>query len=544
MLVEQSSPDSQAARLLELLEEALVAHADRPAFTSLGRTLSYAELDRLSRSLAAWLRGLEGVRPGDRLAVQLPNLVQYPVVALAALRAGLVVVNLNPLCVPRELEHMLSDSGARVWVGYAPLVDEALVEVLDRCQIAHRLHTWPADLHAALSRWVIHGRVRLGLRNGSSLKGMTPLARALATAEAMTPSVTGRQSAAELAFLQYTGGTTGGTPRAAMLSQANMAANIRQTLLAFGDTLNPSGEHLVLPLPLYHIYANLLAWVMVASGGHCLLISNPRDLQALIAALRRNPWTAFAGLNTLFLALCEQQDFGLLDFSGLHLTISGGMPLAPQTAQLWRQITGCEISEGYGLTEASPVVTLNPPDAIELGTVGLPLPDTELRIVDSQDQELAAGQAGELLVKGPQVMAGYWQDPEKTAQTLQDGWLRTGDMAVRNERGYVSIVDRKKDMVVISGFNVYPRELEEVLNAHEGVRECAVLGIPAPQGGEMIRLCVVPESPTLEEAELRAFCRQQFSAYKQPAEIVFMDSLPRSPVGKLLRYRLRQPGPL
>ncbi len=526
--------------IVETFDLACQRYAQRPAFTSLGCTLSYADLELLSRQFAAYLQHDLGLVPGDRVAVQLPNLVQYPVVVFGAMRAGLVIVNTNPLYTAREIEHQLRDSGAKALVVLANMASVA-ARVIDNTAVQQVIVTEVADLHKPLKRTLINGVVRHVKKQVPEYKiaGALSFRQALQRGKSLTlrphsPTHT------DLAALQYTGGTTG-VAKGAMLSHGNLVANALQVEAHLGHWLAEKDELFIGPLPLYHIYAfTLHCMVLLSRGAHSVLIPNPRDMSAFVKELRRWPFSGFAGLNTLFVALCRDSGFRQLDFSRLKFTASGGMALTREAARQWQEITGCEILEGYGLTETSPAVTFNQPDCLRLGCVGRAVPLTELRICDEMDGELAQGLTGELQVRGPQVMAGYWQRPAETAQVLtDDGWLRTGDIALIHDDGQVQIVDRKKDMVVVSGFNVYPNEIEDLVCTMPGVRECAAIGVADPRTGEAVKLFVVADDAALSPESIRAFCRSAMTAYKVPRYIDFCDDLPKSNVGKVLRRALK-----
>jgi len=523
-----------------LLASAARRFAARPALSSLGHTISFAELDRLSARFAAWLQHHTDLKPGDRIAIQLPNLIQYPVVCLGALRAGLVVVNTNPLYTAREMEHQFRDSGARALVVLANMAATAQ-QVVARTDIRHVVITELGDMHPLPRRLLIN----LGARYIKKLVPAYSIPGALGLREtlALGARVTHREAepaATDVAILQYTGGTTG-VSKGAMLSHGNVVANVQQAASLFSTyDFNEGNEVLLLPLPLYHIYAFNACLGMISRGCHTVLVPNPRDLQSLVNAFRDYACSGFAGLNTLFVALCNDSGFRALDFSRLKLTMSGGMALTMDAARRWHEVTGVEIVEGYGMTETSPVISVNPVNANRPGTIGIAVPSTEVRIVDDAGSELGPGEPGELVVRGPQVMLGYWQRPEETAQVLDsDGWLRTGDIALLTAEGYLRIVDRKKDMAVVSGFNVYPNEIEDVVAAHPDVLECAAVGVPDARTGEALRVFVVARNPTLTEEALRAFCRESLTGYKMPREFVFRDELPKSNVGKILRRELR-----
>jgi long-chain acyl-CoA synthetase len=523
-----------------LLGDVVRHYRARPAFTCLGGTITYDELNRLSAAFASWLQHHTDLQPGDRIAIQMPNLLQYPVALFGALRAGLVVVNTNPLYTAREMEHQFVDSGARALVLFANIASH-VQPVLAHTRIRHVIVTEAGDLHAAPKRWMLN----LGARY---LKRMVPAfdipgAVGFRHALSLGAHATHREAvpaAGDLALLQYTGGTTG-VSKGAMLSHGNILANVEQSRMLTGSYDFVAGrEVLLLPMPLYHIYAFMLLLGMLRHGTHTVLIPDPRNRTSLIDAFRDLRPSAFAGLNTLFVALCEDARFAALDFSALRVTISGGMALTAKAATRWKEVTGCAIVEGYGMTEASPIISFNPVSGNRPGTIGIPVASTQVRVVDDRGGDVTIGMPGELLVRGPQVMSGYWQRPDETAQVLSaDGWLVTGDIVVMTEEGHLKIVDRKKDMILISGFNVYPNEIEDVVVQHPGVLECAAIGVPDERTGEAIRLFVVRREKGLTEDELLAHCRERLTGYKMPRHITFRDSLPKSNVGKVLRRQLR-----
>lgn len=525
-----------------VLRESCQRFADKPAFSNLGRSLSYGELYQLSGAFAAWLQEHTDLVPGDRIAIQLPNLLQFPVAVFGALRAGLVVVNTNPLYTAREMQHQFNDSGAKALVCLANLAHLA-EQVLPHTAIRHVVVTEVGDLLPVPRRWLVNAAVRY-------VKKMVPhyhLPQAVKFTEVL---VRGRglglreaqPKADEVAVLQYTGGTTG-VAKGAMLSHRNLIANMLQCQALMAANLGEGCETLVTPLPLYHIYAfTFHCMAMMLLGNHNLLITNPRDLPAMVKELDRWKFSGFVGLNTLFVALCNSEDFRRLDFSALKLTISGGMALQQAVAERWKEVTGCAICEGYGLTETSPVVSVNPRQHNQPGTIGIPMPSTQCKVIDEAGNDLGLGVPGELCVKGPQVMKGYWQRPEATAEVLgADGWLKTGDIAVIQADGYMRIVDRKKDMILVSGFNVYPNELEEVLASLPGVQMGAAIGVPDERSGEAIKLFVVRKpGAELSEEQVLAHMRANLTRYKVPHHVEFRDSLPTSNVGKILRRELRE----
>ncbi|MCC5793628.1 MAG: AMP-binding protein [Chromatiales bacterium] len=527
--------------LVTQFDEAVRRFADRPAFSSLGRTISFAELDSLTARFAAFLQHELGMKPGARIALMLPNLLQYPVALYGALRAGLVVVNVNPLYTARELEYQLNDAEA-----------EALVIVENRAHVAqkilsgtpvrHVIVTGIGDLLGTPRRWLVNFAVRWIRRMVPSwqIEGTRSFDDCLAVEPSRMSEVTRQPE--DVAILQYTGGTTGRS-KGAMLTHRNLVANVTQINLWFGEQIRQGEEIVLTALPLYHIYAltcNCLAYVKL--GGHNILIVDPRDTRALIAEMRRWPISAMTGVNTLYQSLVAHPDLRTIDFSTLRLVSAGGMAVQESTAKRWADMTGTHIHEGYGLSETSPVVTSNPVTIEEWnGSIGLPLPGTEISLRDDEDNEPPQGDPGELCVRGPQVMAGYWRDPETTAESMtSDGFLRTGDMAVMDERGFFRIVDRKKDMISVSGLKVYPNEVENVLTQHGAIAEAAVIGVPDERTQEAVKAFVVlKQGQQTSEEEIRAFCRDRLSAYKIPHHVAFRDELPKSNVGKILRRELR-----
>ncbi len=535
--------------VVEVFERACKAHADRPAFSNMGVTLSYSDLERYSAAFAAWLQHHTDLQPGDRIAIQMPNLLQYPVAVFGALRAGLIVVNTNPLYTAREMRHQFQDSGARALV-YLNTFGNHVQEVLADTAIEHLIEVQIGDMLPTLRGALVNAAVK-------HLKKMVPdysLPQAVAFKNLLRDGVRHSLkptplSLDDIAVLQYTGGTTG-VAKGAMLTHGNLVANMQQVranmqqLDAQGHPVIREGQEVMIaPLPLYHIYAfTVNCMCMMVTGNHNVLITNPRDINGFVKELQRWQFSAFLGLNTLFVALMAHPQFKKVDFSRLKGTNSGGTALVSAVAERWKNMTGCTVVEGYGLTETSPVVCANPHgEHSRLGTVGLPVPGTTLKVIDDEGNALPLGERGELCVKGPQVMKGYWQRPEATAEVLdEEGWLRTGDIAVIDQDGFVSIVDRKKDLIIVSGFNVYPNEIEDVVMAHPKVAACAAIGVADEKSGEAVKLFVVPSDPTLTQEELHAYCRENFTGYKMPRHYVFRDALPMTPVGKILRRELRE----
>lgn len=532
---------SEYRSLGHLFESSVAKFGDAVAFESMGATLTFAEVDRLSRQLGAWLQSC-GLARGDRVAIMMPNLLQYPVALFAALRAGYVVVNCNPLYTPRELENQLCDSGARVLIVVETFAHVAQ-EILARTPVERVVTTQIGDLFRFPKRLIVNAVVKY-------LKKMTPawsIPRAVSFMVALrdgakTPLRPIDIGHDDLALLQYTGGTTG-VPKGAMLTHGNIIANLLQCLAWLRPVMRDAGQTAITALPLYHIFAltaNCLMFFQI--GARDVLILNPRDIPGLIKEMRRvSPFSLTTGVNTLFNALLNNADFATLDFSGLRLVLGGGMAVQHTVAQRWKETTGRPLIEGYGLTETSPVVTINPLDIKDWnGSIGLPIPSTEIAVRDQDGNDLGLDTPGELCVRGPQVMKGYWKQPEETAKVfMADGFLRTGDIATVDAAGFIRIVDRIKDVINVSGFNVYPREVEEIVCMHPGVLEAAVVGAPDKLSGEAVRLVVVRRDPTLGRETLIAHCRKHLTNYKIPRIVNFRDSLPKSNVGKILRRELR-----
>jgi long-chain acyl-CoA synthetase len=525
------NPDVHGS-VLELLEGAMRRYADKPAFRCFDQTLTYADTDRLSRDFAAYLQGKLGVKKGDRIAVMLPNIPAFPIAMIGIVRAGAVQVNVNPLYMPRELEHQLNDSGVETIVIFNG-VSSTLAEIVGKTPVKQVISVAPADgTTAVLPAPAVDARFTNtisfadALKQGASLK-FTPV------------PLTGE----DLLFLQYTGGTTG-LSKGAALSHRNLVANSEQFKAFMGDAMRPGEDVIVTALPLYHIFALMLNFISYYSiGAENCLVPNARDIDSLIEILRQARCTAFTGVNTLFSALVMHPKIVDVDFSRLRVAIGGGAAVLPTTSAKWKALTGKDIREGYGLSETSPILTLNP-DSMTGGfsaTVGLPLPSTDIKLLDDDNNEAPPGEPGEVCAKGPQVMRGYWQKPDANAEAFTaDGYFRTGDIGVFDDKGFLRIVDRKKDMIIVSGFNVFPNEVEAVAAACTGVAECACVGRPDDKTGEAVRLFVAKApGATLTETDLIAHCRRQLSAYKVPKEVRFLDALPKSNVGKILRKDLR-----
>ncbi|MGP0088367.1 MAG: AMP-binding protein [Xanthobacteraceae bacterium] len=532
-------PDAHPS-LHALLLDACRQHRERPAFDCLGATITYADWERYSRSFAEFLGEKAGCRPGDRIAIMLPNVLAYPVAFLGTLRAGLTVVNVNPLYTPRELEHQLKDSGAKLIVIMENFAHK-LASMVANTPIEHVVVARLGDLMPSPKRWVFN------FANTHIRRAVPPwkFERFTMLQDACErpprPSFADAQPPASTpALLQYTGGTTG-VPKGAILSHRNLIANTLQCRAWIGSNLLPPAERTLTPLPLYHIFsltANMLTFASL--GGLNVLVPDPRDLRGLIATMRRTKVTTMSGVNTLFNALTNAPDFAKLDFSGLKFAIGGGAAIQRGVATRWQEITGSLLVEGYGLTEASPVVCINPIAKPKLGSVGLPVPSTEVTIRDDNGRSLATGESGEVWVRGPQVMQGYWGHAEETRKILtDDGWLQTGDIGIIDPEGFLKLQDRKKDMIIVSGFKVFPNEVEDVIALHPGVLEAAVIGVPDERTGQAVKLFVVKRDPTLTEAALRQYSHDNLTGYKVPRLIEFRERLPKSNIGKILRKELQ-----
>jgi long-chain acyl-CoA synthetase len=530
------------ASLVALLESSFARFAAQPAFTNLDTTLTFADVERLSRALAAYLQALPGAQTGDRVAIMMPNTLQSPVTLFGILRAGMVAVSVNPMYTVPELEHQLADSGAQTVVvleNFAHTVAAALPRTAVKHVIVTRLGDHCSPLKRAVVNFVVK-RVKKLVRPWQ-IPGAVAYRDALARGAALPytpPRLTGR----DLAFLQYTGGTTG-RAKGAMLTQRNMVANTLQAAAWAQPFFASDAGVVVTPLPLYHVYsltANLLCFAEL--GGHNLLITDPRDVQGLIALLRKTKFAFMTAVNTLFNALLHAPGFESIDFSSLRVCMGGGMAVQREVAKRWQEATGVMIAQGYGLTEASPIVTANPLHLKEFtGSVGLPFPSTDVKIFDDQGREVGPGEVGEICARGPQVMAGYWQRPDETANVMfGDGWLRTGDVGRLDSQGYLFIEDRKKDVIVVSGFKVYPNEIEDVAVSQPGVREAAAIGVSDAQSGEVVKLFIVRKDPALTVAAVLAHARQNLTGYKVPRHVEFVDELPKSNVGKVLRRALKE----
>jgi long-chain acyl-CoA synthetase len=526
--------------LRDLFDEAVAAHRGKPAYANMGATLTYAQLEALSRAFAAWLQKKSGLRAGDRVALMMPNILQYPVAVFGVLRAGMVVVNTNPLYTARELEHQLKDSGAKCIVILENFA-HVLQQVLPRCALKQVLVTRVGDL-LGLTRGLMVNFVLQHVRKQVppwSMPGSMRFKAALSSGLGLQfdPPPLGPE---DIAFLQYTGGTTG-VSKAAVLTHRNMVANVLQTTSWMFPAMKSSGARVVITaLPLYHIFAltaNCLAFLPL--GACNVLITNPRNFVGFIAELKKYKFNFISGVNTLFNSLLNTPGFETVDFSALKVSFGGGMAVQGVVAERWKKVTGCILTQGWGLTETSPVATANPIGLDFNGSIGLPLPSTDISIRDDAGKEVATDAVGEICVFGPQVMRGYWNRPEETEQVMFGDWLRTGDIGRINAAGFVYLEDRKKDMILVSGFNVYPNEVESVAAAHAGVLEVAAVAQPDAVSGEVVALFVVRKDPELTAAALIAHCRAALTGYKAPKHVYFRDELPKTNVGKILRRALR-----
>lgn len=527
--------------LKQVLESCCARFDHRPAYSSMGAVMSFRQLDEASRAFAAWLQKGAGLQRGERVALMMPNLLQFPVALFGALRAGYVVVNVNPMYTPRELAHQLNDSGATAVVvleNFAHTLQQVMASTSVRTVVTTQVGDLLPPLRRLLTNVVVkHVKKRVP---PWQMPGAVDFRQALAAGRALTLDEV-PLTRDDLAFLQYTGGTTG-VAKGAMLSHGNMVANVMQVAAWVSPNLKDGEETLVIPLPLVHIFALTGCLSFFSKGAHTVLIANPRDMPAFLKALKQQPFTAIIGVNTLFRALLDAPGFAAVDLGALKLAVAGGMAVQQVVARRWRQRAGVPLVEGYGLTESAPVAIANPVTVAEWsGQIGVPLPSTDAALLDEAGAPVAQGEVGEIALRGPQVMQGYWQRAAETAQLFTaDGWMRTGDMGVMDERGGLRLTDRKKDMIIVSGFKVFPNEIEDVITLHPGVLEAGVVGITDERSGEAVKVVVVRKDPALTEADLLAHCRQHLTGYKLPRVIEFRDEpLPKTAVGKILRRELR-----
>ena len=528
--------------IVAVMESSCQKYRDRPAYRNFGTTLTYGDLDRLSNQFAAYLLHDLGLKKGDRVAIMMPNLLQYPVAIFGVLRAGLIVVNTNPLYTARELKHQLKDSGAKAIV----VVDNfarTLQEVVAETDVKQVITTGVGDMLRFPKGWIINFVLKYVKKQvpAYSIPGAIRFDDALRRGRRHNLPLINIESE-DIAFLQYTGGTTG-VSKGAMLTHRNIVANMQQAGLWIGKSLRPGQEVIITALPLYHIFsltANCMIFMRIGGLNH--LITNPRDMPGFVRELQTSGFTCLTGVNTLFNGLLNTPGFDQLDFSKLHLTMGGGMAVQRAVAERWKKTTGCTLIEAYGLTETSPAACVNPLDLPEYnGSIGMPVSSTDVCLKDDDGNVVAGNDVvGELCIKGPQVMKGYWQRPEETAKVIDaDGWLRTGDMAKMDEKGYFYIVDRKKDMILVSGFNVYPNEIEDVIAQMPQVMEVAAVGVPDDKSGEAVKVVIVKKDPNLTADAVKAFCRENLTGYKQPRVVEFRTELPKTNVGKILRRELR-----
>jgi long-chain acyl-CoA synthetase len=543
--VPQQIDPEEYPSIVSVLQSSLEKYRDRPAFSNMGRSITYAEVDKYSKQFAAYLLGELKLKKGDRVAIMMPNCLQYPIAIFGVLRAGLTVVNTNPMYTARELKHQLVDSGASA-ILVLDNFGKTVQEVIGDTQVKQVITTGLGDMlpfpKSAIVNFVlkyvkkmipeydIPGAIRF--KNTLTLGQMHTLPPV-----DITPQ--------DIAFLQYTGGTTG-VAKGAMLTHRNLVANMQQSHAWIGTNTREGSEIIITALPLYHIFAltaNCLVFMKIGGQNH--LITNPRDMPAFVKELSSIPFTAITGVNTLFNGLLNTPGFDKIDFSTLRLTLGGGMAVQRAVAERWKQVTGCTLVEAYGLTETSPAACMNPLDLPEYnGAIGLPVPSTDACVKDEENRTLAHGEIGELCIKGPQVMKGYWQRPEETANSIDsDGWLHTGDIARMDEKGFFYIVDRKKDMILVSGFNVYPNEVEDVIAMMPGVLEVAAVGVPDDKSGEAVKVVIVKKDPNLTAEQVKAHARENLTGYKQPRFVEFRTELPKTNVGKILRRELRDPPP-
>jgi long-chain acyl-CoA synthetase len=533
----------QYRSIVSVFDEAISKYRDRPAFRNFGKTLTYGEIDKLSRQFAAYLLGELKLKKGDRVAIMMPNCLQYPIAIFGVLRAGLTVVNVNPMYTPRELKHQLTDSGASVLLvvdNFGKTAQEALAGTQVKQVVTTALGDMVGFPKGAIVNFVL--KYVKKMVPDYDIPGAVRFKDTLTLGQLHTlPDID--IDSGDIAFLQYTGGTTG-VAKGAMLTHRNLVANMQQAGVWVGTGLDYGNEVIITALPLYHIFAltaNCLVFMKLGGLNH--LITNPRDMPGFVKELKATRFTAITGVNTLFNGLLNTPGFDEVDFSNLKMTLGGGMAVQRAVAEKWKKVTGVTLVEAYGLTETSPAACINPMDLHDYnGAIGLPVPSTDACLKDDDGNIVALGEVGELCIKGPQVMKGYWQRPEETANVMDaDGWLHTGDMAKMDENGFFYIVDRKKDMILVSGFNVYPNEVEDVIAGLEGVLEVAAIGVPDEKSGEAVKVFIVKKDPSLTAEQVKAFCRDNLTGYKQPRHIEFRTELPKTNVGKILRKELREP---
>lgn len=533
------NPDEYES-IVAAFEESCDRYGDKVAFENMGVTMTFNELKQRSHNFCSWIQNNTELVPGDRIAIQMPNLLQYPICIFGSMLAGMIVVNVNPLYTSREMEHQFNDSGAKALVIVENFCSE-LQECVSKTGIKHVIVTKIADLFPQPKQFIVNLVIK-------HIKKMVPAYSIPNTIDfrelVKDQSVKSKPiypKNTDTAFLQYTGGTTG-VSKGAVLTHRNVIANMLQMKSWMGDTLKEGEEVIITPLPMYHIFSltvNCLAFI--ALGGKNVLVTNPRDIPAFVKELKKHDWTVMTGVNTLFNALLNDEEFRKLDFSKVRCVIGGAMAIQKAVAEKWQEVTGNLLVEGYGLTESSPVASANLLEGkARIGTIGIPVPSTDMKLCDDQGNEVPQGERGEINIKGPQVMQGYYNRPEETANVLKDGWLRTGDVAVMGEDGYFTIVDRIKDMILVSGFNVYPNEVEDVIASHPKVLEVAAIGVPDEKSNEAVKVFIVKKDPSLTALEVKEFCAEELTGYKKPKHIEFRDELPKTNVGKILRRALRE----
>jgi long-chain acyl-CoA synthetase len=534
------NPDVYSS-LVDLLDDSCKKYSNSIAYVNMGTELTYSEIDQKSKDFANYLLNECGLKKGDRIALQMPNLLQYPVALFGVLRAGMIVVNTNPLYTQREMLHQFNDAGVKAIVILSNFAHN-LEAILSKTGVKHIITTQIGDFHSFPKKPIVNFVVKYVKRMvpSFSLPNAISLNQALEIGSKSTYQKT-EITSGDIAFLQYTGGTTG-VSKGAALSHRNIVANLEQNKAWMSSKLESNKEIVITALPLYHIFSlTVNCFTMLQIGAKNILITNPRDMKAFIKDLKAYPFTVFTGVNTLFNGLMNQDDFTTISFKSLKIAIGGGMAVQKAVAKQWKELTGASLIEGYGLTETSPVLSCNPLDGSDrIGTIGMPFPSTEMKIVDDDGKDLPIGEAGEIVARGPQIMLGYWEKEEENKNTfLKDGWFKTGDIGIMNEDGYFQIVDRKKDMILVSGFNVYPNEIEDVVAEHPKVLEVAAVGVPDEKSTEAVKIFVVKKDQSLTEDELRKFCHENLTGYKNPKHIEFRDELPKSNVGKIIRRHLR-----
>lgn len=534
--------EQEYSSITDILEQSFAKFGDRPSFHCMGKTFTFSEIDYLSKKFASYLQNNLGLSQGSRVALMMPNILQYPVALFGVLRAGMIAVNVNPLYTDRELEHQLNDSGAEAIVIFENSAS-ILQKVIGKTNVKHVLTTGIGDLLSFPKSLIVNFVIKhvKKMVPAWSLPGSIKFTDALALGDAdkfSKPNI----ELKDIAFLQYTGGTTG-VSKGAVLTHANIVANMVQARAWIKKDIVPGEEIIITPLPLYHIFSlTANCFIFSSVGALNVLITNPRDIPGFIKELSKWKFTAFTGVNTLFNVLVNNTDFQKLDFSSLKVTLGGGMAVQKAVAEKWKEVTQKPLIEAYGLTETSPAACINPLDIPEYnGKIGVPIPSTEMKVIDDEENEVVVGERGEIAIKGPQVMQGYWNRPEETAKVMtKDGFFKTGDIATMDSKGYFQIVDRKKDMILVSGFNVYPNEIEDVIVSHPKVLEVAAIGVPNDKSGEVVKVFIVKKDESLSESEVIDFCKKELTGYKVPKSVEFRSELPKSNVGKILRKDLRE----